>query len=251
MVVTNRRRRALAVGVVLVALIAVTVTSELADTGGDRTRPAAAGDGVAAPSPGHGTTGGADHPAGDPPVIAPGRPGESARTIPGGQVAPAPVRYNSVDVWFVRMMIPHHSQALRMAALAPQRASDPQIRALAERVRAGQLAEIQALRGWLQERHLDPEDPRDGHDHASMPGMQSDAAMRRLTEARGAEFDRMFVEMMTDHHQGAITMATELLRVGIDETAQQLANSIAVEQGVEIDRMRELRRRVPGSGEPA
>lgn len=176
------------------------------------------------------------------PVIVPGRPGESARVTPGDQVDPVPQRHNSLDVWFVRMMIPHHTQALQMVALAPERAGRAEVRALADRVRASQIPEIQLLRGWLAARHLDPDEPTAGHEHESMPGMQSAAAMRRLAEARGEAFDRLFVDMMTVHHQGAITMATDLLKVGIDPTVHQFATSVAVEQAVEIDRMRTLLR---------
>lgn len=254
MVATNTLRRTLAIGVALVALAAaVFVAGGLAGRDDDPTGPTMSGDGApAGSSTARGTaSAGTGLPGSDgPPVILPGRPGEPPRTVSGDQVAPASVRYNAMDIWFVRMMIPHHSQALRMADLARQRAGDPQLRAFADRIWASQLTEIQALRGWLQDRNLELEDPGDGHDHATMPGMQSDAAMRRLAEARGAEFDRLFVEMMTAHHQGAMTMATELLRVGVDETVHALANSIATEQGVEIDRMRELLH-APPPGPPA
>ncbi|MFR9777922.1 DUF305 domain-containing protein [Micromonospora sp. MS34] len=174
-----------------------------------------------------------------PPVIVPGRPGEPAALRAGQEVRdPAPPRYSSLDVWFVQMMIPHHQQALEMAALAPQRAADPRVRAVADRIRAAQGPEIGLLRGWLSERGLPAEVP--GHDHGSMRGMQTPEAMRRLAAARGADFDRLFVTMMTDHHQGAVVMATDLLKVGADQTMQEFANSVATEQAVEIARMREL-----------
>ena len=70
--------------------------------------------------------------------------------------------------------------------------------------------------------------------------MQSPEAMRRLAAARGADFDRLFVQMMAEHHQGAVAMATDLLKVGADLTMSEFANSVATEQGVEITRMREL-----------
>jgi len=218
----------------------------------DATGPTVAGGGAPAGATSRTANAATGSPDADgPAVILPGRPGEPARTVPADQVDPASARYNAMDVWFVRMMIPHHSQALRMADLARQHADDPQLRAFADRIRASQLTEIQALRGWLQDRNLQLEDPGDGHDHATMPGMHSDAAMRRLAEARGAEFDRLFVEMMTAHHRGAMTMATELLGVGVDETVRTLANSIAIEQGVEIDRMWELLHGAPTPGAPA
>lgn len=174
-----------------------------------------------------------------PPVIVPGRPGESAVVRPAQEVRDAgPPRYNTMDAWFVRMMIPHHIQALQMAALAPDRAGDPRVRAFAERIRTSQAPEIGMMRGWLDTRGLALEVT--GHDHGTMRGMQSPEAMRRLAAARGVDFDRLFVRMMTDHHQGAVEMATNLLKVGADLAIEELATSVAAEQAVEMDRMREL-----------
>ncbi|MET8908019.1 DUF305 domain-containing protein [Micromonospora sp. NPDC004551] len=174
-----------------------------------------------------------------PPVVVPGRPGEPAATRPAQEVRDAaPPRYNGLDVWYVRMMIPHHQQAVEMATLAPDRAADPRVRAVADRIRAAQGPEIGVLRGWLGERDLPAEVP--GHDHGSMRGMQSAEAMRQLAAARGAEFDRLFVRMMTAHHEGAVIMSTDLLKVGADQTLQEFANAVAVEQSAEIARLREL-----------
>lgn len=241
------RRRALAVALAVLAL-AGGLTAVLVSGGGDgdHATTGQAGPAGASTATGTPTTAGPTDPVApgggaEAPIIVPGRPGEAATVTDGDAVGPRPApAYNSMDAWFVRMMIPHHTQALQMAALAADRAADPAVRALADRVRASQVPEIQLLRGWLADRHLGADDPDARHEHASMPGMQSPAAMRRLTDARGAEFDRLFVEMMTAHHRGAITMATDLLRVGVDTTVHQFANSVAVEQGVEIDRMSEL-----------
>lgn len=174
-----------------------------------------------------------------PPVVVPGRPGEPAATRAAQEVRDAaPPRYNGLDVWYVRMMIPHHQQAVEMATLAPERAADPRVRAVADRIRAAQGPEIGVLRGWLDTRGLDAEVP--GHDHGAMRGMQSAEAMRQLAAARGAEFDRLFVRMMTAHHEGAVIMSTDLLKVGADQTLQEFANAVASEQSVEIARLREL-----------
>ncbi|SCG68124.1 DUF305 domain-containing protein [Micromonospora inositola] len=222
---TDRRGRTL-IAVTLVALVVVVLGVTL------RSR-ADGPSGVAASASSASPT------ADVPPVIVPGRPGESAAVRPAQEVRDAsPPRYNSLDVWFVRMMIPHHQQALEMAALAEGRATDPRVRAVADRIRAAQGPEIGMMRGWLDARGLPAEVP--GHDHGTMRGMQSPEAMRRLAAARGADFDRLFVRMMTEHHQGAVTMATDLLKVGADLTMNEFANSVATEQGVEIARMREL-----------
>lgn len=174
-----------------------------------------------------------------PPVLVPGRPGEPAATRAAGQVRDAAQpRFNGLDVWYVRMMIPHHEQALAMAKLAPDRAADPRIRAVADRIRAAQGPEVGVLRAWLSTRNL-PADVA-GHDHTTMRGMQSAEAMRQLADARGAAFDRLFVRMMTAHHEGAVVMSSDLLKVGVDETMQEFATGVAVEQSAEISRMRAL-----------
>ncbi|GAA4563221.1 DUF305 domain-containing protein [Micromonospora coerulea] len=221
---TNWRARTLAI-VTLALALPVVILIVVHSGGSGSARPGSAPAGTPAPT--------------GPAVIVPGRPGESAAVRAAGEigdVGPAP--HNSMDVWFVRMMIPHHAQALEMAALAPDRAADSDVRALADRIRASQGPEIDMMRGWLQNRGLSPEVA--GHDHGTMRGMQSPEAMRQLAAARGAEFDRLFVRMMTEHHQGAVEMATNLLKVGSDLTLSEFANSVATEQAVEINRMHEL-----------
>ncbi|GAA4723848.1 DUF305 domain-containing protein [Phytohabitans rumicis] len=181
-------------------------------------------------------------PTGSPiPVIMPGRPGESASTVPSDQVkAPDGSRYNTLDTWFVRMMIPHHQQALEMAALAPTRAKHPQIRAIADRITAAQGPEVRFFRTWLQQRGLGEKSDEGGHDHGAMKGMQPPEAIRGLAGLTGDAFDKMFVDMMAAHHEGAITMCTDVLRVGVDQRIQELATGIAAEQQAEINRLREI-----------
>ncbi|MEU8315495.1 MULTISPECIES: DUF305 domain-containing protein [unclassified Micromonospora] len=227
---TSRQARVW-VGVTALVTLVVAGAFALAGREDTRTPEAAATTAVAAPSAS------AAVPA--PPVVVPGRPGEPAATRPAEQVRGATTpRWNSLDVWYVRMMIPHHQQALEMAALAPERAADARIRAVAMRIRAAQGPEVGLLRAWLSERDLPADVP--GHDHGSMRGMQSAEAMRRLGDARGAAFDRLFVRMMSDHHRGAIVMSTDLLKVGVDQPMQEFATAVAVEQSAEITRMRAL-----------
>ncbi|BCJ64653.1 DUF305 domain-containing protein [Polymorphospora rubra] len=172
------------------------------------------------------------------PVLMPGRPGEPAGRAPANEVSPlAAPSYNNADVRFVAMMIPHHEQALVMARLVADRGDNAGLRSIAERILAAQEPEIKTLETWLSDRGLG----RDGggrHQH-SMSGMQSAEALSRLTAARGAEFDRMFVDMMAEHHQGAIDMAGEVLVLGEDNIINELASGVVVEQKAEIVRMRE------------
>ncbi len=172
-------------------------------------------------------------------VVIPGRPGESASVTDSDRVrAPDGSTYNSIDATFVQMMIAHHQQAVTMADLAPGRAANPQLAALAARISAAQKPEITVLRSWLKQRRLPESDP--AHDHATMPGMQTDAAVAALTAASGADFDRRFVAMMTAHHTGAQQMAGDVLRGGTDVLLSEMANEMAVEQGSEIRRMEQL-----------
>ncbi|GGQ68271.1 DUF305 domain-containing protein [Couchioplanes azureus] len=172
-------------------------------------------------------------------VILPGRPGDSAVVTDSDKVrAPDGSTYNSIDTAFVQMMIVHHGQAIEMAKLAPGRAADAQLRALAERISAAQSPEVGWLQGWLRDRKLPASDP--AHDHRTMPGMQSEAAMAALAGLTGTAFDREFVRMMSAHHRGAIQMAGDALGGGADPALRELANEMAVEQGSEIRRMHQL-----------
>jgi uncharacterized protein (DUF305 family) len=173
------------------------------------------------------------------PVIVPGRPGESASVIPSDKLpAPDGSLYNQADTFFMRMMIPHHRQALEMAALAPDRAKHPQIRAVASRITAAQKPEIAVFQSWLKTRNL-PEN-ESGHSHAGMKGMQPPEALRALASQSGDAFDKMFVDMMVAHHEGAIAMATDVLGAGVDQRVSEMATNIAAEQTAEISRMRQI-----------
>jgi uncharacterized protein (DUF305 family) len=173
-------------------------------------------------------------------VVVPGRPGESAAVTDSDQVrAPDGSTYNRIDVTFVQMMMVHHQQAVTMADLAPGRVANKQLGALAERISLVQKPERELLRAWLTKRKLPETDP--GHDHSTMPGMQTDAALAELAAARGADFDRRFVAMMTAHHRGAQQMAGDVMRGGTDLLLSEMANEMAVEQGSEIRRMEQLR----------
>jgi uncharacterized protein (DUF305 family) len=173
------------------------------------------------------------------PVILPGKPGESAGVTDTNQVkAPDGSAYNAIDVAYVQMMIAHHEQAIEMAKLAPAQASNTGLKSLADRMNAAQTLEIDYLKSWLRDRNQPESDPN--HDHASMPGGQSPEKMAALTAATGADFDRMFIAMMTEHHQGAQQMAGDLLKSGVDERLSELANETAVEQIAEIRRMSAL-----------
>jgi uncharacterized protein (DUF305 family) len=175
------------------------------------------------------------------PVIQPGRPGEPAATVAPGETGTRPPRptFNAADVAFVQDMIRHHSQAVQMARLAPERAADTQVRALAARVAAVQEPEVKVLQEWLVSRRQLLTDP-DGHGH-SMAGMATPAQLQSLTDARARAFDELFLTLMVAHHQGAVSMSNAVMTKGTDPTVQELAAEISAGQAAEIGRMLDVR----------
>ncbi|MGY1718308.1 DUF305 domain-containing protein [Blastococcus sp. SYSU DS0552] len=159
--------------------------------------------------------------------------------------------FNDADVSFAAGMIAHHQQALAMAQLADDRAADPRVRDLAERIEAAQGPEIEILRGWLDQWGAEPMDGM-GHDgtgrggmgHDGMGhgagGMMSEQDMHALMAATGAEFDRLFLEQMVVHHTGAVRMAETQLAEGENADAMALADAIRDSQAAEIAEMEQL-----------
>ncbi|MBB5967866.1 DUF305 domain-containing protein [Planomonospora venezuelensis] len=167
------------------------------------------------------------------PVVVPGGPGEPGRTAtPGERLGEPEARVGAADVRFAEGMIPHHRQALEMAALVPDRSSSEPVRMLAERITAAQRAEIAAMTSWLESVGRAP----GGHaDHTV-----SQEQMNRLRTARGAAFDGLFLTLMIAHHEAALTMARAELRDGTDRAMRATAADVLSGQQVEISRMREV-----------
>ncbi|MFC9679696.1 DUF305 domain-containing protein [Streptomyces sp. NPDC056948] len=176
-----------------------------------------------------------------PAVIAPGEPGEANRTLSAEEAAdqnPENDSPNSADVSYARMMIEHHAQALVMTELAPKRAGSSDVKRIAERVAAGQKPEIEAMKGWLKSYGKPPKAER--HEHAAMPGMATEAQLRKLRAADGKAFDHLFLTLMTTHHQGAITMATDVKGQGNNILVEEMADEVIAQQTSEITRMRDM-----------
>jgi uncharacterized protein (DUF305 family) len=148
--------------------------------------------------------------------------------------------HNDADVVFAQQMIPHHSQALEMAQLAADRAEDPQVKDLGARIEGAQEPEIEQMQAWLEAWGEDPaSEAMDGMEHGDA-GMMTDDDMARLEAAAGAEFDAMFLEMMIQHHSGAVDMAETEIADGRFPEAIELATAIKQAQEAEIDQMRRL-----------
>ncbi|TLQ48644.1 DUF305 domain-containing protein [Streptomyces marianii] len=176
-------------------------------------------------------------------VVAPGKPGEPARTLSPEEAAKelpddSP---NAADVTYVRMMIVHHAQALEMTALVPERAGGTPVKRLADRIRAAQEPEIGAMRGWLTAHGKDgAADGHGAHDHGAMPGMATEEQLARLRAAEGRAFDELFLKLMITHHQGALTMGATVLSEGSNVQVEEMANDVIAQQTAEINRMRTM-----------
>ncbi|MFJ4103504.1 DUF305 domain-containing protein [Amycolatopsis japonica] len=183
-------------------------------------------------------------PAQSAPVIVPGKPGEQASTG-----SPGPVNRdqpNEADVEYMTMMIPHHQQAKVMTELVPGKTANEQIRAIAGRISVAQDGEIAMMKTWLADRGKPvPGEGHaghgGGHDHALMPGMATEAQLADLRAANGPAFEKLFLDLMIAHHQGALTMAEAQLGKGVEIKAQEMAQEVITGQTAEIERMKAMR----------
>jgi uncharacterized protein (DUF305 family) len=171
----------------------------------------------------------------------------------------ARMRFTEADVRFMTGMIAHHSQALIMSALAPTHDASPSVRTLAARIINAQKDEIALMNQWLRDRGKPVPEVQisgltmtvQGAEHAHhMPGMLTPEQLQQLDKAKGAEFDRLFLTLMIQHHGGAVTMVHELFEAGgasADDQVFKVASDIQVDQITEIARMeRMLAALVPG-----
>ncbi|PWG10286.1 DUF305 domain-containing protein [Streptomyces sp. V2] len=164
----------------------------------------------------------------------------SSSAAPSGSAGASEGAHNAQDVSFAQGMVPHHRQAVEMAALAADRASSPQVKALAERIKGAQDPEIRTMSGWLTAWGEDvPEQGGTDHSgHSGMAGMMSGADMAALEKASGAEFDTEFTRMMIEHHEGAVEMAGTEKAKGQYAPALALAGAIITAQNAEIAEMK-------------
>ncbi|MEV1289947.1 DUF305 domain-containing protein [Micromonospora sp. NPDC049679] len=149
-------------------------------------------------------------------------------------------RHNDADIAFLQGMIPHHRQAVEMAALAESRARNADVKMLAEQIKLVQAAEITQLNAWLTEWNAPVPSPAAAvhGQHDTVPGMATEQKLADLENAEGAEFDRAFLEMMIGHHEGARQMAVTEQREGQHPGVRELATRIEKAQGNEIEQMR-------------
>jgi uncharacterized protein (DUF305 family) len=182
-------------------------------------------------------------------VVQPGAPGQPGRTLSGDDLRSfTPPTHTPADTRFIQGMIPHHAQALEMTALVKDRSTNVDLNLLAQRIEVSQRDEIGQMEKWLKERG---EDVPAHSGHAAphdMPGMLTAEQFVQLAQARGAEFDRLFLGFMIRHHEGALTMVRELYAGGggLEPASDKFAREVNADQTIEITRMREMLAKLSG-----
>ena len=177
------------------------------------------------------------------PIIQPGAPGQASRVITAEEASDlAGISYSLGDIQFLRGMIPHHAQAKEMSALAQERTNNTTVLAVAARITLSQDDEISMMQGWLRDQGLDApaEDVHHQPGFERMKGMLSDEQMEELAASTGPEFNRLYLEYMIDHHQGALDMVEMLLdqRGSVqDPLLYEFTSDVTSDQTSEIERM--------------
>jgi len=161
-------------------------------------------------------------------------PAQDTATVAGDQA-----EHNDADVMFAQMMIPHHEQAVEMAdAVLAKDGTNPEVTALATQIKEAQAPEIEQLGLWLDSWGAERTSEHDGH--AGMSGMMTEEDMQALDGATPPESDRLFLEQMIAHHEGAVEMAQTEVETGSDPSAVEMAQTIVDTQNAEIGTMENL-----------
>ena len=186
------------------------------------------------------------------PIVQPGAPGEVGRTLtPIEAVAITDTSYSPDDVSFMQGMIPHHEQALVMAELVSERTNQAELGQIAGRIKASQKDEIEFMQSWLADRdepvsNNDMSMRHSHSDHANrsiMKGMATPEQMAELAAANATAFDRLFLQLMIAHHEGAVEMVENLLDQpgsAYDPVLFEFVGDVKNDQRVEIERMHAL-----------
>jgi len=159
---------------------------------------------------------------------------------------------DTTDVTFMQGMIAHHAQALAMVALIPDHTTRQEIQLIGQRIKISQTDEIALMNRWLEDHH-EPAPTVDSNHVAHypwmggmtmmMPGMLTPEQMTQLAQAKGPAFDRLFLEGMIHHHEGALAMVKDLLAIPGAAQAPEVftfASDADADQRAEIKRMQSV-----------
>lgn len=175
---------------------------------------------------------------------------DDSGSMDAASAPPEAADWNAADAAYFSMMVAHHSQAIDMTELVPERVSDPRVRSIAEAIDVGQGREVIVMATWLVE-HGQPEPTPESvaamtsMGSMTMPGMLDPEQLAELAAADGPTFDRLFLESMVRHHEGALLMAQDVLGAGEDVRVAQMAADVVAGQGAEIRRMQDLLGELP------
>ena len=197
--------------------------------------------------------------ANDAPIILPGAPGEESKNLDAEDATNiANTSYIEADVKFLQGMIVHHEQAILMSSMVGKRTNNPTIIDLADRIDASQEDEISFMKGWLEDRgenipgenehsmmdhHGNDHHDMGHHDmsmHLDMVGMASPKQLKELENSKSTDFDRLFLQLMIAHHDGALEMVKDLKKfsgAAYDPILNEFVSDLVNDQGVEIERM--------------
>ena len=143
--------------------------------------------------------------------------------------------FSGTDIMFAQMMIPHHQQAVDMSTLAETHTTNPEILALAKQIKDAQAPEIKQMTSWIESSGAGMDM---GHD-MGMNGMLSDEQLTALGDAQGAAFDKLYLEGMIGHHEGALQMA-KMIENSSNAEVKTLAANIVSSQSAEIEKMKQM-----------
>ena len=178
-----------------------------------------------------------------PPIVQPGAPGQPSKVITPDEARDlSQVQYIGADIKFMQGMIGHHSQAIEMTNLLTTRTGSPDMKKLAQRIEISQVDEIKMMQEWLRVRGQQVPTGKEHHTMPGMlmPGMLTADEMRQLANAKGKAFDKLFLEGMIKHHQGALKMVADLFAApgaAQDSTIFAFASDVEADQSAEIARM--------------
>lgn len=156
-----------------------------------------------------------------------------------GMMNDADSKYSSTDLMFAQMMIPHHQQAVDMGTLAETRSRNPEVKALASKIKAAQAPEIIEMKSWLPNPSMNM-----GMNHGmTMEGMLTDSEMLKLANTYGPEFDRLYLAGMIGHHKGAISMV-QMISDSKNSTVKAFGEKVVTNQSAEIRTMQQLMKKL-------
>jgi len=183
----------------------------------------------------------------DAPIVQPGAPGDLPKIITAEEASKiAANSYSKDDVQFVQDMIPHHNQAVQMSSLVAERTNRPELKDLAGRIDVSQEDEIEFMQNWLRargERVPEPTAHEAMHISHKMAGMASPEQMAELATLSSTDFDRLFLQLMIPHHEGAVTMVKDLMEqpgAAYDPVLFEFTTDVVNDQAAEIERMNDL-----------